>query len=49
MEMLDDMDHLLYLSDSLRPDKRLDGAASCAHTDAEAALYEWNARVQITL
>ena len=49
MGMLDDMDRLLYLSDSLRLDKWLDGAVSCAHTDAEAALYEWNARVQITL
>ncbi len=49
LSMLDDMDRLLYLSPSLRLDVWVNDARACGHTEEEKALYEWNARNQVTL
>ncbi len=49
LSILDDIDQLLHLSPSLRLDLWINAARACGHTDEEKALYEWNARNQITL
>ena len=49
LELIDDMDDLVSTQESTLLGKWIKNAKSLATNDAERALYEWNARTQITL